>query len=253
MNQLQKLCSLFIGLFPASALKNQLLRWNGHSIDQSARIGPILLVMSVLSIGPNAELGSFSVYLRSRIVLGTQAFIGSFNWVAGSPELIRIAPQTGHTVPGQLILEPQAAITSRHYIDTSGGVYFGGFSTLAGARSTIFTHSINYDRGVLQTSPVSIGKYSIINSNVSITPGSSVPPYSIVAMGSVVTKTMNEPLRLYAGAPAQPKKKLTPHARAFQRLVGAIPPANIPQNEDPEKPSANSTGQSPTDDQPPLK
>lgn len=227
MSQLQTLCSLFIGLFPASTLKNRLLRWNGHRIAPSAHIGPILLLTSVLSIEPGAKLSGFSVYLRSHIVLGNQAFIGSFNWVAGSPELIRTAPKIGYTVPGQLTLDSQAAITSRHYIDTSGGVRFGSFSTLAGARSTVFTHGIDYAQGVLRTSPVKIGEYSIINSNVSITPGSSVPPYSIVAMGSVVTKAINEPLRLYAGIPARAKRKLSAHARAFQRLVGEIPPASV--------------------------
>lgn len=43
----------------------------------------------------------------------------------------------------ELILEESAGITSRHYIDCNGGVYIGAFTTVAGIKSQILTHSIN--------------------------------------------------------------------------------------------------------------
>jgi hypothetical protein len=51
-----------------------------------------------------------------------------------------------------------SAVTSRHYLDCTGGVTVGAFSTVAGARSTIFTHQVDITQSRQVWRPVRIGR-----------------------------------------------------------------------------------------------
>ncbi|HEV2068627.1 MAG TPA: hypothetical protein VGR26_02395, partial [Acidimicrobiales bacterium] len=91
-------------------------------------------------IGEGARLGHFNVFRNLRMLsVGDHAEIGQFNWFsAGQPFL-----EQGHGDIGNLRIGAHGAITSRHYVDCSGGVEIGDFALLAGVRSVVLTHFID--------------------------------------------------------------------------------------------------------------
>lgn len=85
-----------------------------------------------------------------------------------------------------------------------GGIFIGDHSAI-GMNVTIATlnHGLDIrDRGTTYPSPVKIGKYVWIGSNVTILPGVTIHDFSIIGAGAVVTK--NVPSKsVYAGVPAK--------------------------------------------------
>ncbi|TFC12024.1 hypothetical protein E3O19_13810 [Cryobacterium algoritolerans] len=199
--------SLLLGLLPASRVKNWMLNRAGHSIHKSAMIGPILVVGATrLDISEGARIGPFNVFRNvNELRLGPFSEIGQWNWVSAAPFLVE-AQQV--ETAGVLRVGGHSAITSRHYFDVSGGVIVGAFSTIAGVRSVFMTHGIDVVDGVLDTKSIEIGEYAMVGGSCSLVLGARVPPYSVVAMGSVVIAGLTESHALYAGAPAKFKKRL---------------------------------------------
>lgn len=109
-----------------------------------------------------------------------------------------------------------AAITSRHYIDCSGGVDIGRFSVVAGVRSTILTHQVDTVRSEHDLRAVRIGQYCLVASNVQIVPGASIADRSVIAMGSVVVGALESAGCLYGGVPAR-RIKQTDGGAYFER------------------------------------
>lgn len=108
----------------------------------------------------------------------------------------------------ELILGRSAGITSRHFIDCNGGVYIGDFTTVAGIRSQILTHSIDVYNNRQDAKPVKIGRYCFLGTGCILLPGSVLPDYSILGAGSVLPKKLDKAGCLYAGSPAKFVKEL---------------------------------------------
>jgi acetyltransferase-like isoleucine patch superfamily enzyme len=191
--------SLIVGLLPASSLKNRLLRTLGHYIDQSAHVGPILLLRCTqLSLGKNAALAAFSVYKdMERVVLADQALLGGFNLVSSHPAFAR---QGGFAAT--LELGHGAYVTSRHTIDASGGVLIEKMSALGGHGTSVLTHSIDFEDNVQTCAPVVVRQYSFVAGRVSLLPGAIIPTKSLVASGATIT-ARELPPGLIAGVPGK--------------------------------------------------
>jgi acetyltransferase-like isoleucine patch superfamily enzyme len=158
----------------------------------------------------NARISGFSVFLHvAQLHLGEGAVMGHWNWVAAAPTL-RTATLDSRTAgkAAHFELSEYSAITSRHYIDCSGGVTMGKFTVLAGVRSTILTHQVDTVRSEQTVHGVSIGSHCLVGSNVQIVPGTRIPDRSVIAMGSVVAGVLEEPGSLYAGVPARQIKRV---------------------------------------------
>jgi acetyltransferase-like isoleucine patch superfamily enzyme len=93
-------------------------------------------------------------------------------------------------------------------VDCSGGVTIGAFTTFAGFRSQILTHSIDLETNLQTTGPVSIGKYCFIGTNSVLLMGSRLPDFSVLGAKSLLNKPYEETHWLYAGVPARPVKRL---------------------------------------------
>lgn len=210
---------LLWGLLPACTLKNWLSRGLGYRVHPSARVHPILLLgVQQLAVGQQARIGSFSVFRRLRqMTVHDFGRIGQWNWVSSAPEFWSVSESAGRFSVGQ-----HASITSRHYIDCSGGFTIGEFSTLAGVRSTVITHGISIERSAQQCSGVVVGRYSIVSSNVKLVPGANVPDNSLVAMGAVVTKGLVEPFCIYGGVPARRIISMPRDSLYFSRSEGRV-------------------------------
>ncbi len=201
---------VLVGVLPASPLKNALLRRLGWRVGADASIGPCLFVrIGSAEVGEGAAIGPFNVVrdLQS-FELGDGAIMGQWNWLSAASPLVQ---GIGGSEVGAFRLGRHSAVTSRHYMDASGGIRIGEFTTVAGVRSTIITHGIDLQLSRQSVRGCSIGDYALVGSNVKLVPGAHVPDRSLVAMGSVVIPGLDATDSLYRGVPATP---------AAKRLVG---------------------------------
>jgi acetyltransferase-like isoleucine patch superfamily enzyme len=210
-----------IGLLPASRMKNVLLSIPaGVSVSSNARIGPVLLLhVRRLEVEAGASIAFGNVFRGLDLVrLGKSTTIGSWNWVSAAAVF---APYDAELSEGALVLDTSAAIASRHYLDCTGGIRLGRMSTLAGARSTWFTHRVNLTESVQFSAGTRVGDYCFIASGVQVGPGVTIADNSVVAMGSVVVRSLSQKGRLYGGVPA---RDLGPanNAAYVQRAVGRV-------------------------------
>ena len=220
--------TVFLGILPNSGVNRFLMtRFLGWSIAPSAYIGPsIFLHVTHGEIGPGARLHGLSLYHHiESLRIGERATLGLWNWICAAPALRTMTmDMTVAGRPAEFAMGRHAAVTSRHYIDCSGGVRLGDFSCIAGVRSTILTHQVNTERSEQEISSVAIGDYCFIGSNVKMVPGACVPDRCVVAMGSVVSGPLPRPNVLYAGVPARLVKEIQAGAY-FGRSNG---PVDIP-------------------------
>lgn len=216
---LRTTAALAIGLLPHSTLKisalRRICRW---TIDPTARVGPCILHnVDSLVLQEHATLGLSAFSNLQKLQLGRNSVIGHWNWVSAAPQLLTpgLAATPGAR-PAELCLEDSAAVTSRHYLDCSGGVRIGAFSVMAGVRSTIVTHQVDTLRSEQEIRPVTIGRYCLVGSNVKLVPGAAVPDRSTIAMGSVVVGRLEDEGMLYGGVPARRIKDIS-SGRYFSR------------------------------------
>jgi carbonic anhydrase/acetyltransferase-like protein (isoleucine patch superfamily) len=211
---------LLVGLLPASSAKNWLLCRFGWRIGADASIGPgIYLRVRDVSIGAGAIVGTFNV-LRdlASVEIGDGAIVGQWNWISAAAPLVH---SVGGPYSGRFRLGRHAAVTSRHYLDASGGIQIGEFTTMAGVRSTILTHGIDMAESQQSIRGCSIGDRALVSSNVKLVPGAHVPDESLVAMGAVVLPGLEKTRALYRGVPATYSKDIPP-GRYFTREQGPV-------------------------------
>jgi acetyltransferase-like isoleucine patch superfamily enzyme len=212
--------TLATGVLPKSRFKNWLLRRLGHSVASSASIGHVVLWrIEKLTLAENARLSSMTVFKDLRLVtLSDRATIGAWNWISAASEFVATAP-----LHAQLAMDRDSAITSRHYIDCSGGVTVGAFATVAGQRSTILSHEINFALNEQQAGSVSIGEYAFVSTNCVLLKGSHLPARSVLAAGGVLGRrpsNSNVEEGLWGGVPAKWLRPL--EGEYFSREVGYV-------------------------------
>jgi len=199
-----------VGLLPHSRGKTLLMnRVLGWSVHPTARVAPCLFVrVNRVTLGADASLLSLSSYRDvDALTLDANAVIGHWNWVSAASTLRSpVLDDRAGARPAQLRLGRHAAVTSRHYIDCSGGVDVGAFTVVAGVRSTILSHQVDLTRSEQDVRPVTIGDYCFIGSNAQVAPGARIPDRCMIAMGSVVVGTLPDSDTLYAGVPARAAK-----------------------------------------------
>lgn len=202
-------------------LYRRLLGWEIHS---TARVGLSLIDAATVRLGPGSRIGHFTVFRNlAKLELHSYATVGNWNWCSSAAMFDSDSAEIDGRQPFRgLTIGAHSAITSRHYVDCSGGVTIGQFSIVGGVRSTVLSHQIDFDRSIQTTRPVSIGDYCFVSSNVSITPGSHIPSRSVVAMGSVVVGVLSEEGMLYAGIPARPIRGRIDTGNFFARRRGRV-------------------------------
>jgi acetyltransferase-like isoleucine patch superfamily enzyme len=108
-------------------------------------------------------------------------------------------------------------ITMAHEIDCADRVEIGDYSSLAGFRCTILTHSLNLVRDRFVTGAVEIGPHAAVMSGSTLLSGTKVPARSIVSAGSVVNTLLTEELTFYSGNPAEAVRTLPETLGFFHR------------------------------------
>jgi len=220
MSRFRTLTIAAVGVFPASRLKNAVLRSLGCRIGRGVTIGPVVILnVENLALGEGARIGPFNVF-RSLKSVTIEDFgrIGQWNWISAAPDLRLIADS------GTFLVGAHAAITSRHYFDCSGGISIGAFTTVAGVRSTFITHGIDWRTSEQSVRSIRVGRYCLISSNTGVVPGTTVSDYVVTGMGATISGNLSEP-GLYVAGRAQPVKVL--NGAYFARATGVVkPPRN---------------------------
>jgi acetyltransferase-like isoleucine patch superfamily enzyme len=212
-----------IWALPASPAKNAVLRRFGNRIEKGASLGSCLVWhCGKFDVGENVQLGSLNVFKGlAHVQLDAHVQVGSFNWSSAGSDFEH---QPGY---GRLSLHEQASMTSRHFLDCTGGVTIGAYATIAGLRTAIITHGIDVGRNTQTSSPVSVGPYSLVGTCSILLAGSTLPDRSVLAAGSVLTAA--DDLRapgLYAGVPARFKKPVS--GDYFNRPHGYVRVPEVP-------------------------
>lgn len=219
MRTLGLMAAVLLAMLP-SPLKILIYRWcYGYRIGRGVRIGlsPFLGVRRC-SIGDYTRIGSFNVFKQiEELTLGSQVRIGILNVFRGG-ERIQIDDYVTilrlnvfnaivegdfvQAVASSLHLGKGVFVATNHWLDFSDGIQVGDHSILGGRLSTFWTH--NRQRG----RPITIGCHTYLGSNVCAAPGTQIPSFSIVALGSVLSGVHREERVLLGGNPARMVREL---------------------------------------------
>jgi len=220
---MRKLVALALMLFPWSLRRRLLERLLGYEIHPTARIGWSWICPDRLEMAAGARIGSLTVCKGIALLrMGERSRLGNLNWISGFPVGNQAFFSEETERRAELVIEEHAAVTHRHLIDCTNAVRIGRFSTFAGNRSQVLTHSIDLYHCRQASKPVSIGEYCFVGTNSVLLAGSTLPDYSVLGAGSVLNKCHTEPYSLYGGNPARVVKTLPKEMLYFQRSTGYV-------------------------------
>lgn len=210
-------------LLPWSIRRRYLGSQFGYSLHPTSRIGLSWIFPRRLIMEEGARIGHFNMCKNADLLhLGAHSLIGQLNWITGFP--LGSSRHFAHQVDRQpeLIVERHAGISSRHFIDCTARVRIGAYTTLAGYRSQLITHSIDLEAGRQSSEPIDIGEYCFLGTEAVILGGSTLPHHCVLGAKSLLNKKWEEPFHLYGGVPAKPLKALPQDLAYFQRQEGFV-------------------------------
>ncbi len=178
-------------------------RLPGFRISSRARIGLAVVAARTLVMEEGAVIRHFTLCTGiDRLQLGQSARIGTFNHISGFPtgRTDFFAHNEGRRC--ELVIGRHSAVTTRHNLDCTGGIYIGDFTTFAGLRSQVLTHSIDLRACRQDAVPVQIGDYCFVGTGCIVLKGAVLPSYSVLGAGSLLAKAHTEERCLYGGVPA---------------------------------------------------
>ncbi len=207
------------------ALRRPLLRtFFAYELHPTSRIGLAWVFPRRLIMEPGARIGHFTVVKGLDLLsLGAHASIGRLNWISAFPN--STASRHFAHLAGRrpdLVVGEHAAITNRHIIDCTERVSIGRYSTFAGFRSQVLTHSIDLYACRQDARSVTIGEYCFVGTACTILGGSVLPDYSVLGAHALLNKAHSETHRLYAGVPAAAVMPLDPGMKYFSRSEGFV-------------------------------
>lgn len=218
------LLQLFLWLLPRRARIAVLRNVMRYEIDAQSSIGFSIILAQKVILKKGSRIGHFNVVKGLETLhLSEYASIGNLNWITGFPlgtTSAHFADEVNRT-PALRIGE-HSAITNRHLIDCTATVTIGRFSTFAGFRSQLLTHSIDLASSRQRSAPVAIGDYCFVGTASVILPGSRLPSYSVLGGSSLLNKAYAQEYMLYAGNPAVPVKELDRDSLYFRRPRGYV-------------------------------
>ncbi len=207
----------------------------GWDVDPTAYIGRSVVLVQHLSMGPGASIGPLNVIKDlEELRMGEGASIGSRNWITGFPRSEDLAADTFPHSPNRrpcLTMGTGAMITVAHDVDCSDRVELGDYSSVAGFRCTVLTHSLNLVRNRFVTGAVEIGPHSAVMSGSTLLSGTRVPARCVISAGSVVNTPLTEELTFYSGNPAEAVRSLPDTLGFFHRGEGTVSRAGVARND----------------------
>lgn len=222
---MKKLLSMLIIILPWKLKRLIYIKIFKYQIASSARIGFSIIFPKMLIMENNSKIGSLTYCKGIDLVhLEESSKIGTLNWITGFPSN---NSEIGHFAYDKnrypaLIIKKHSAITSRHMIDCTNTIRIGEYTTVAGIRSQLLTHSINIYTSRQESLPITIGNYCFISTSVICLGGTTIPDYSVVSAMSLCNKKYENSYSLYGGVPAKKIKDLEKNTNYFIRKVGYV-------------------------------
>jgi acetyltransferase-like isoleucine patch superfamily enzyme len=218
--RMRRLLSLLMVVLPSSLRRRIGRAAFGWDIHPTAYIGPSLLLVSKLTMGPGSSIGPLNVVRGvEELRLDEGAKIAERNWISGFRRGFGPFEHSPNRQPA-LILGRYAEITVGHKIDCSDRVELRDHAVVAGFQTTVLTHSLDLVRDRHVTRPVEIGEHSAVMTDCILLSGTQVPAYCIVSAGSVVNTKLTEEHTFYSGNPARAVRTLPPTMGFFRREDG---------------------------------
>ncbi len=219
---MRKIVALLLMIFPWGLRRRLLVALMGYEIHSTARIGLSWICPERLEMAAGARIGHLTMCKGlSLLKMGEESRLGNLNWITGFP----VGNKdffVGEERRAELVIGEHAAVTHRHLIDCTNSVRIGRFTTFAGFRSQVLTHSIDLQRCRQASRPIAIGDYCFVGTNCVLLGGSALPDYSVLGASSVLNKAYSDPHQLYAGNPARPVKALSREMGYFTRSTGYV-------------------------------
>jgi acetyltransferase-like isoleucine patch superfamily enzyme len=220
---MRHLLYLIATLLPWPLRRRVLIAVFDYKIDPQSRIGFAWVMPEQLIMDRDSSIGTLTVCKGIKLLhLKQNASIGRANWITGFPAgpHRHFAHQPDRKP--ELIVGEHSAITNRHILDCTNSVSIGAFSTFAGFRSQILTHSIDLENCRQSSAPITIGAYSFVGTDCVLLGGSSLPDHSVLAAKSLLNKSYGDPFWLYGGVPARPLSQISRDAGYFSRTTGFV-------------------------------
>jgi len=210
----------FIALLPSFLLRPCYRLLFGYRVGKRVRIGFSIIDAGQCVIEDDVCIGHLNIVLGvGKLALADHVRIGHLNIIRGGEEvrlgrfseIIRMNeinsipdPDVVNPVEPCFSLGPGSVITTGHKIDFTDRVDIGRRAIIGGRNSSLWTHNRQ------RTLPIRIGDFAYVGSEIRMAPGSSIPPRSVVGIGSVITGKIDSQGWLIAGVPAKPIKELSP-------------------------------------------
>lgn len=205
------------------------LRWRylnfvlGYKISPSARIGFSLVLLKTLEMKDDSRIGNLTVIKGlDNLSLGLCASVGNLNWITGFSKNQKKHFSHIYDRDPSLIVGNHSAITNRHLIDCTDKVELGCYTTFAGFRSQILTHSIELNTCRQGCKPVFIGDYCFVGTAAVVLGGAVLPSYCVLGAASLLIDKHQEEYSLYGGVPARKIKRLPESYEYFKRQRGFV-------------------------------
>lgn len=190
-------------IFPWKLRRFLLKKTFGFDIAPSAHIGFSIIMASKLKMENNSQIASLTICNRIDLMeLKCHSILGTFIYITGYSTKLKDHFQHVPDRKCELIIGEHSAITSRHFIECTAGIYIGKYTTVAGIRSQILTHSIDLKECIQDAKAVNIGDYCFVGTGSVILKGAALPDYSVLGALSLLNKAHKEPGCLYGGVPA---------------------------------------------------
>ncbi len=217
------LLQLLAFALPWSLRRIVLEKWCDCKLAEGSSIGLSLVLCRQVELGNGARIGHFNFLKNLSLVqLGDHAIINNLNWITGFPKIDSPHFATELDRAPELILGRHAAITNRHLIDCTARVTIGSYTTIAGFRSQILTHTIDIVEARQTSRPLTIGDYCFIGTDCILLGGSALPSHSVLGAKSLLNKPHLTEYRLYGGVPAKELSELPADAKYFHRQTGFV-------------------------------
>jgi len=218
MGKVRLLVLATFGLLPSSVAKLCYRIFFGYKIGKRARIGFSLIDAKECEIADDVTIGHFNIFVGTKkLSIGEHTRIGMLNILRGGDE-IRIGryceilrlneinsipdPEVINENDPRFILGDASMLGASHKLDFTDRIEIGRNVIIGGRNSTFWSHNRQ------MTAPIEVGDFCYLGSEIRVAPGCSIPRFTVVGMGSVLTKQFTDERTLIAGVPASAIKPL---------------------------------------------
>ena len=193
-------------------------RFLGWDIHPTAYVGRSLIRVRHLTMAKYSSIGPFNVIRDlEHLRLDEGANIGSRNWIIGVPLESVIYPNAKNRDPS-LVMGKYTILTTGHEVDCADRVELKDYACVAGFRSAILTHSLNFVTDRFVTGSVVFQERGVLLSGCTMMTGTQVPARSIVSAGSIVSTKLTAEQTFYRGNPAEAVRSLPDNLKFYERV-----------------------------------